>query len=96
MCRAAFTKQRRDTIIARLARFPINCANATYRPGVAQFESSYGHHPERSRFSGGAKDLPRHACLRPREIPNPELNSAGFRNDAHKKKTDSNRATTVP
>jgi len=40
-------------------------------------------HPERSRSSGGAKDLARIASdFAPREIPRPAGESAGLRNDA--------------
>ena len=54
---------------------------------VAQFESrmlaSRWRHPERSRFSGGARDLP-FPSLSLREIPQPAGKNAGLRDDFSK------------
>src|SRR5215469_10053249 len=41
----------------------------------------FRRHPERSRSSGGAKDLPQRCCA-PREIPRLAGESAGLRDDA--------------
>ena len=53
---------------------------------LPQYESSYRRHPDRSRFSGGAKDLARRPATAagdtPREIPRPAGKNAGLRDDA--------------